>query len=107
MKNLNFVLYSENIDGIKEYEKVNDKHIKLKTPVKIKMIGVYKHPFPCSLNKAIKNWECIKQILKLKMFYHSIIDNKLYLKESGTKFNIFLLPIIYLYSLIDTKKFTK
>lgn len=40
-----FVLYSENIDGIKEYEKINNEYIKLEDPIKLKMLGVYRHSF--------------------------------------------------------------
>ena len=95
----NFVLYSNNIEGIKEYE----KGIKLEEPIKLKMFGVYKHSFGCSLSKAITQWGCIKQILKFERFYHSIYRSKKF--EAGTKFNILLFPIVYLYSLIDTKMF--
>lgn len=105
--NHGFVLYSNNIDGIKEYEKINGEYIKLNNPINVKMFGVYKHSFPCSLTQALKCWTCWKQILLFNRFYHSIGNNKeTYIKE-GTKFNIFLLPIIYLYCLIDTKKFHK
>jgi len=100
-----FVLYSNNIDGVKEYEKVNGEYIKLDEPIKLKMFGVYKHSFPCSLWQAMKSWECWKQILSFQRFYHSIGKDKETYIEAGTKFNILLLPIVYLYSLIDTKKF--
>jgi len=101
-----FVLYSENIDGIKEYEKVNGEYIKLDEPIKLKMFGVYRHSFGCNLSDAMKQWGCVKQILSFNRFYHSIGRDKNYL-QMGTKFNIFLLPIVYLYSLIDTKMFHK
>jgi hypothetical protein len=101
-----FVLYSENIDGIKEYERVNEEYIKLDEPIKLKMLGVYRHSFGCSLSDAMKQWDCVKQILSFNRFYHSIGRDKNYL-QMGTKFNIFLLPIVYLYSLIDTKMFHK
>ena len=100
-----FVLYSKNIDGIKEYEKVNGEYIKLDEPIKLKMFGVYKHSFPCSLKQAMKSWACWKQILSFQRFYHSIGKDKETYIEAGTKFNILLLPIVYLYSLIDTKMF--
>ncbi len=100
-----FILYSNNIDGIKEYEKVNGEYIKLDVPIKLKMFGVYKHSFPCSLNQALKRWACWKQILIFQRFYHSIGNNKETYIEAGTKFNILLLPILYLYALIDTKMF--
>lgn len=100
-----FVLYSNNIDGIKEYEKVNGEYIKLDEPIKLKMFGVYKHSFPCSLKQAMKSWACWKQILSFQRFYHSIGKDKETYIEAGTKFNILLLPIVYLYSLIDTKMF--
>ena len=101
----NFILYSNNIDGIKEWEIVNGEHVKLDKPIKLKMFGVYKHSFGCSLTQALKSWECWKQILKCQRFYHSIGSNKETYIEAGTKFNIFLFPIIYLYSIIDTKMF--
>lgn len=101
-----FVLYSENIDGIKEYVKVNGEYIKLDEPIKLKMFGVYKHSFPYSLSDALKQWGCVKQILSFNRFYHSIGRDKDCLQR-GTKFNIFLLPIVYLYSLIDTKMLHK
>lgn len=102
--NLRFVLYRNNIDGIKEYQKINGKYIKLEKPIKVKMFGVYKDSFGCSFTNAIKNFSCLKQILSFNRFYNSIGIDKSYLK-TGTKFNIFLLPIVYLYCLIDTKKF--
>jgi len=101
-----FVLYTENIDVIKEYEKVNGEYIKLDEPIKLKMFGVYRHSFGCSLSDAMKQWGCVKQILSFNRFYHSIGSDKNYL-QMGTKFNIFLIPIVYLYSLIDTKMFHK
>ena len=100
-----FVLYSNNIDGIKEYEKVNGEYIKLDEPIKLKMFGVYRHSFGCSLTEAIKQWSCVKQILSFNRFYHSIGKDKETYIEAGTKFNILLLPIVYLYSLIDTRMF--
>lgn len=104
---LNFVLYSDNLDGVKEYVKVNGEHIKLEEPLKIKMFGVYRHSFPCSLSKAMKSWGCWKQILKFNTFYHSIVQKDKNGINSGTKFNILLLPIVYIYSLIDTRMFHK
>ena len=101
-----FVLYSENIDGEIEYEKINGVYDKLKEPLKIKMIGVYKHSFPCSLYKAMTDLKCLSQILSFNRFYHSIINDKTSLKN-GTNFNILSLPIIYIYSLIDTKMLHK
>lgn len=102
----NFVLYSENIKGIKEYKKVDGDYVKLEKPVKLKMFGVYRHSFGCSLSDAMKQWSCVKQILSFTRFYHSIGRDKNCL-QTGTKFNIFLLPVVYLYSLIDTKMFHK
>jgi len=67
-----FVLYSDNIDGTKEYEKVNGEYIKLDEPIKLKMFGVYRHSFGCSLKDAVKQWSCVKQILSFNRFYHSI-----------------------------------
>jgi hypothetical protein len=107
MKKISFVLYSENLDGVKEYEKVNGNMVKLDEPIKLKMFGVYKHSFGCTLGQAMKSWGCWKQILKFERFYHSIgIDKESGLKV-GTKFNILFLPIVYLYSIIDTKMFHK
>lgn len=105
--NRNFILYSNNINGIKECVKVNGEFFELDKPLKIKMFGVYRHSFPCSLKQALKSWDCWKRILKLHAFYHSIGKNKETYCEAGTKFNILLLPIVYLYSLIDTKMFHK
>lgn len=101
-----FVLYSENIDGTKEYEKVNGECIKLDEPIKLKMLGVYRHSFGCELKDALKQWSCVKQILSFNRFYHSIGRDKSYL-QMGTKFNVLLLPFVYLYALIDTKMFHK
>lgn len=96
-----FILYSDDIDGIKEYEKIDGAYKKLDVPRKVKMSGVYRHSFPCSLSEALKSWKCWKQILKFERFYYSITKDK----TQGTKFNIFMLPIVYLYCLIDTRKF--
>lgn len=104
---LNFVLYTDNLDGVKEYVKVNGEHIKLEEPLKLKMSGAYKHSFPCSLNQAMKSWECWKQILTFQRFYHSIFKKDSDCINAGTKFNILLLPIVYLYSLVDTRMFHK
>ena len=101
-----FVLYSENIDGTKEYEKVNGEYIKLDEPIKLKMLGVYRHSFGCELKDALKQWGCVKQILSFNRFYHSIGRDKSYL-QMGTKFNVLLLPVVYLYALIDTRMFHK
>jgi hypothetical protein len=100
-----FILYSENIECIREYEKVDDKYIKLEEPIKSKALGIYRHSFGCSLTDAMKKWNSIKQILFFERFYH-LVGSK-YEFNQGTKFNILLLPIVYLYSLIDTKKFHK
>lgn len=101
-----FVLYSEKIDGIKEYEKKEGKYVALKEPIKIKMIGVYRHTFGCTLSEALKEWACIKQILSFDRSYHAIIDDKSQLNQ-GTRFNIFFFPLVYLYSLIDKRMFHK
>lgn len=101
-----FVLYSENIDGTKEYEKINGEYIKLDKPLKLKMFGVYRHSFGCELKYALKQWGCVKQILSFNRFYHSVGRDKSYI-QMGTKFNILMLPVIYLYALIDTKMFHK
>ena len=99
-----FVLYSNNIKGIKEYEKINGEYTKLDEPIKLKMFGVYRHSFP-SLHRAIRSWPGWIQILSFKRFYHSIgVDKKSYL-AMGTKFNILLLPVIWIYALIDTQMF--
>lgn len=106
IKSLKFVLYLDNIDGIKEYQKINGEYIKLDKPINIKMFGVYRHSFGCELKDALKKWSCIKQILSFNRFYNSIGKDKTYL-EMGTKFNILSLPFVYLYALIDTKMFYK
>ena len=96
-----FVLYSDNIKGVKEYEKIDGEYIKLDNPREFKMSGVYVHSFPCSLKEALKNFECVKQIFKFQRFYHSIINKSEF--SFGTNFNILLLPIVYLYAIIDQK----
>ncbi len=73
---------------------------------KDKSIGAYRHSFGCTLIEAIRQWGCIKQILTFDRFYHSITD-KSNLYYRGTKFNIFLFPIIYLYSIIDKQIYHK
>lgn len=102
-----FVLYSETLDGTKEYEKINGKYIKLDKPIKLKMLGVYKHSFACTLNEALRDWKCLIQIFTTNYrFYHTVIQDKNQL-EAGTKFNVFSFPFWYLYSLMNTKKFHK
>jgi len=100
-----FILYSDNIKGIKEYEKKDGEYIKLENPIELKMSGVYVHSFSCTLNEALKNFKCLVQIFKFQRFYHSIINKNEF--SSGTKFNILLLPIVYLYSIIDQKMLHK
>lgn len=98
-----FVLYSDKLPFCREYVRdENGTPIKLDKPIAGVMTGVWKHSFGCTLSEALKQWGCIKQVLKFQRFYFSISP-----LEAGTQFPSFLLPLVYLYSLIDRKEFLK
>lgn len=98
-----FVLYSDKVHFCKEYEKGEQGQlVKLEKPIYGFSVGVWRHSFACTLTEALKQWKCVKQILKFKRFYFSISP-----LETGTQFPILSFPIVYLYSLIDRKEFLK
>lgn len=106
MKNIfktTFVLYSDKVKTMKQYEKINGEWIKIENPIPQNSIGVYKHSFVSPLKTVIFNYECLCQILRFERFNYSM-DNHF---NNGTKFNIFTLPFVYLFATIDTGKFNK
>jgi len=98
-----FVLYTDKCKVVKEYQKdENGNHIKLDVPVESYTQAVWRHSFACSLSEALVQWRCFLQLFSMHRFYYSITT-----LENGTKFNLFLLPLVYLYALIERKELLK
>lgn len=108
---LKFILYYV-ADGEKTIEWNGNTYFDLEKPVKVTNRFAYAHTFGCSLWKAIFDWRCLIQILHLEpfglsRFYHSVCpmtDDK-WLIHCATKFNILLFPLVYIFSLLDQRKF--
>jgi hypothetical protein len=101
-----FVLYSTDITCTQEYEKKGVDYIKLETPIISKACGGYRHAFACTLKQAVKQWDCLIQILKCQRFYYSMCDEKI-VDSVATRFPLILFPIVYVYSIINTGKLNK
>lgn len=96
------------MDMFKNYDIVNGEYVTIDPPIPVESFGAYRHSFACPLKKAIKSWGCLWQILKFQRFYHSVCGKDMkYVEDCATKFPLLLLPIVYIYSIIDTGLFHK
>ena len=102
-----FSLYTKRLKTMQNVEAFPTEkgwdYVYIDPPIPVFVDAIYCHTFGCSLTEALFDYKCLFQILKFKRFAHGCTNDL----SSATKFSIYVFPIWYIYSIIDTKMFHK
>lgn len=98
-----FILYSNNIVLTRTNFRLGNGLYILREPIEFKAYADYRACFFCTLTEAMKDWGCVKQILLFQRFSYSFgVKGDI---KMCTKFVLWMLPIVYIFAVIDTGRF--